>query len=495
MHRSGTSSLAGSLVHLGGAAPLHLMPPGADNERGYWESNLIVPLNEELLEAGQSDWADWRRFNPDLIDPQTLEVLRRRAKAALLVEFGVAPMPIVKDPRVCRLFGFWSSAIEELGWSIRVVLPLRAPLEVALSLNKRDRIPLSQGCLIWLRHVLDAERETRATPRAFVDWSEFLIDRRGALERIGRQLELDWPRRSEEALAEIDEFVTPDQRHQSVTDADLEVHPAISSIMREAYAALADLIHDPTSKPVQTRLDDVRGRFEKAARIFDGPLFDVNLEGRRWRQRTLEEREEFAKRLDAVQCELVQALAARNDLQGGLAQALAARDALQAELALARQELASLSARRDQLESEVRARRSLEIQLRQANARLKQSLDSMAERYSRLHRDAVPRLRGSKGPKNLSEQLQAIRRSVFFDAEHYVNENADVRSLGIDPSLHYLLHGAKEGRNPGPMFSTRGYLERFPDVAASGVNPLAHYELTGRAEGRGVFDPEADEPS
>ena len=37
MHRSGTSSVAGSLVALGGAAPLHLLPPQADNEKGFWE--------------------------------------------------------------------------------------------------------------------------------------------------------------------------------------------------------------------------------------------------------------------------------------------------------------------------------------------------------------------------------------------------------------------------------------------------------------------------
>ena len=36
MHRSGTSSVAGALVRLGGMAPLHLMPPQLDNERGFW---------------------------------------------------------------------------------------------------------------------------------------------------------------------------------------------------------------------------------------------------------------------------------------------------------------------------------------------------------------------------------------------------------------------------------------------------------------------------
>ena len=39
MHRSGTSSLAGALIRLGGAAPLNLMPPHETNPTGFWESS------------------------------------------------------------------------------------------------------------------------------------------------------------------------------------------------------------------------------------------------------------------------------------------------------------------------------------------------------------------------------------------------------------------------------------------------------------------------
>ena len=459
------------------------MPASPDNERGYWESNLIASLNDEFLAAGGSDWTDWRRFNQDLVDPRILETLRKRAKAALLVEFGAGSLPVVKDPRICRLFGFWSSLIEELGWSIRAVVSLRAPLEVAMSLYKRDRIPLSQGCLIWLRHVLDAELETRDKPRAFIGWSEFLLDKRSTLERVGKQLELDWPRWSDEALAEVDEFVTPDQRHQAIPEADLDIHPAVTGVVREAHDALLSLIHDPANPEVQTRLDEVRGRFEEAAAIFDGALFDVNEEGRRWQWRTLAERHEFARRLEAVQVELVQVLAAR--------------DGLQAELSLARDQAASLAAARDQLAAELAAlaealakeRGEFEVDLSNANKRLdrlEEALAYMADRYARLSRASGAELRGKKGPKSLSEQLHAIRQSIFFDEEYYLDACADVRSLGMDPSLHYLLYGAKEGRDPGPLFSTRRYLERFPDVASTGVNPLAHYELSGRAEKRSI---------
>jgi hypothetical protein len=80
-----------------------------------------------------------------------------------------------------------------------------------------------------------------------------------------------------------------------------------------------------------------------------------------------------------------------------------------------------------------------------------------------------------------------IRNSVFFDADFYRNAYPDVASSGMDPALHYLLHGALEGRNPGPNFSTKEYLDQNPCVAASGINALVHYELSGREEGRLPF--------
>ena len=125
--------------------------------------------------------------------------------------------------------------------------------------------------------------------------------------------------------------------------------------------------------------------------------------------------------------------------------------------------------------------------------RLAESLDYLAGRYARLHHATTSgRTRRQKGPKRLSEELRAIRGSAYFDGDYYLEENEDVRSEGLDPSIHYLRYGAKEGRDPGPLFSTKRYLQRFPDVAAAGLNPLAHYELFGRAERRALVAPQVD---
>jgi len=46
MHRSGTSSVAGALIRLGGGAPLSLIPPLPENPRGFWESSVLTTLND-----------------------------------------------------------------------------------------------------------------------------------------------------------------------------------------------------------------------------------------------------------------------------------------------------------------------------------------------------------------------------------------------------------------------------------------------------------------
>src|SRR5262245_10697241 len=89
-----------------------------------------------------------------------------------------------------------------------------------------------------------------------------------------------------------------------------------------------------------------------------------------------------------------------------------------------------------------------------------------------------------KDRQRLHAQARRIASSSWFDAEWYRTVYPDVITTGLDPALHYLVHGAPGGRDPGPSFSTTGYVRRYPDVG--GINPLLHYLDVGAAEGRVV---------
>lgn len=86
--------------------------------------------------------------------------------------------------------------------------------------------------------------------------------------------------------------------------------------------------------------------------------------------------------------------------------------------------------------------------------------------------------------RTIERQVTLLRASGLFDEAWYHERYPDVKASAIDPVLHYLTHGAKEGRDPGPLFSTQGYFAAYPDVAASSLNPLLHYIRFGGQEGR-----------
>ena len=70
---------------------------------------------------------------------------------------------------------------------------------------------------------------------------------------------------------------------------------------------------------------------------------------------------------------------------------------------------------------------------------------------------------------------KTISRSGLFDRQWYLKNNPDVAASGIDPILHYVNFGVREGRDPSPIFSNTDYLDRDSNAAAVGVNPLSDF--------------------
>ena len=96
----------------------------------------------------------------------------------------------------------------------------------------------------------------------------------------------------------------------------------------------------------------------------------------------------------------------------------------------------------------------------------------------------VTRTNGLRDGYRLFKGRRLLLISGTFDANYYLRQNPDVAAARIDPALHYLVHGAVEGRNPNTHFDTSWYLRQNLDVAKSGVNPLVHYIKFGAGEGR-----------
>jgi len=72
----------------------------------------------------------------------------------------------------------------------------------------------------------------------------------------------------------------------------------------------------------------------------------------------------------------------------------------------------------------------------------------------------------------LQRSASTLAASGLFDMAWYLARNPDVAAAGLHPLLHYVQHGAQEGRQPHPLFDTAWYLVQHPDVAVAGLHPL-----------------------
>ena len=80
-----------------------------------------------------------------------------------------------------------------------------------------------------------------------------------------------------------------------------------------------------------------------------------------------------------------------------------------------------------------------------------------------------------------SELIRVIGEG--FDPEFYLNEYVDIRRAGVNPLLHYVDYGSKEGRKPTDYFWPSYYIKMHPEVTEMGVDPFFHYIKVGLERG------------
>lgn len=268
MHRSGTSAVVRMLSYLGCDLPKTLMGANRTNETGHWESIPICRLDDRILASAGTEWNDWLEVNPGWLDSPKREEFLDEALGVLEDEFGSSRLFVLKDPRICRLVPFWLDCLQHAGARTLIVFPVRNPLEVAASLEKRNGIEPALGQLLWLRHVLDAEVASRGTPRFFTSYDRVLNDWANTAQDAQSALGITWPRMSGHVVAEVDDFLSHKYRHhEEDADAVLE-NPRLSGWLRGTYRVLATWAREGESSRDFAELDRIRAELNTAAPAF-----------------------------------------------------------------------------------------------------------------------------------------------------------------------------------------------------------------------------------
>jgi len=191
MHRSGTSMLAGLMVNgMGYITGGPLIGAASDNEKGFFERVDIVNQNDEFFRLQRMDWAsnvvhyDWEKA---LAHKESGEATFKEGERGLafLNDSNNAPW-LQKDPRMCIALRTW---VELLDVEPAIVFTYRHPLEVAMSLQKRNPgFHAERGLRLWIVYNMRAIENSAGLCRVLSNNDDVMANPTKEVQRISDEL-------------------------------------------------------------------------------------------------------------------------------------------------------------------------------------------------------------------------------------------------------------------------------------------------------------------
>ncbi len=267
MHRSGTSVITQLLGIAGAKLPAKLIGATKDNEYGHWEPVWLNDRNDALLKDLGSSWKDWSRLDLEGAPHDLIAGYVSELRSFVQQELGKDSLLALKEPRSCRLLPPILRALRAEDIEPLIVIPYRNPLEVAGSLRARDDMSLREGVLLWLRHIIDAERDSRGCKRSFVAYDTLFEDWRQDFRRMSRDLAISWPRSLETIAAEVDKAIVRDARHNKWTSEDLAQTSYARGLASRVLTACDQLAADPNDAAAMAELDAVSAQFDELVEL------------------------------------------------------------------------------------------------------------------------------------------------------------------------------------------------------------------------------------
>ncbi len=192
MHRSGTSLLGGLLEKLGVIFPGEKFGPDIHNPEGYFEWKEIVDLQERLLIDLDRWWPSYKGCLPlpkGWLERTATKKVRLRIIELLSAELASNKIIAIKDPRSSRLLPLWLLIADKLKIPIKIILSVRDPSEVAISLVNRDAhvtgMNYTRAQQLWFRHNFEViDYCSSSIPLTVVDYSKWFSEPEKQLEHI-----------------------------------------------------------------------------------------------------------------------------------------------------------------------------------------------------------------------------------------------------------------------------------------------------------------------
>ncbi len=273
MHRSGTSAITRGLEVLGASLGEKLMPPAADNKKGYFEDTELNSLNIDLLKSVDNEWFGLTPISATDVDNLRSQGHMLRAVDLMREKINSTNVFAFKDPRVAKLLPFWNAVTDHLHLDVSYVIALRNPLSVVQSLSKRDGFIPERSYFLWLGHLLESLRGSTGKPRIVVDYDRLILSPDIELSRIAGAFRLNVNAKD---LGEYkNKFLDTDLRHTAYSPNDLLLDAACPPIVREVFNKLLSVASDQINLDDPTLLSELSGwtiefdRLKSALRLAD----------------------------------------------------------------------------------------------------------------------------------------------------------------------------------------------------------------------------------
>ncbi len=383
----------------------------------------------------------------------------------------------IVDSRLCRLIPLWTHLLDKRNLKAGIVLCVRHPWETALSMRKESGLDLRHGHQRWLTTTLSAIDDCRESSFAIVVYDRLLADPVSTLRQVEVQLGLSFPKSLKEHSDSIRCVIQPERKHYHISRMPIN-DPGWKSF--DQFFWFYDLLYN-VALVEEGRRENLVEIAKAVAWVRSENMAETG-QVRRLSQRLQSKMASVA--MSGVPPAMVRsgfsATPQIHEPKDNPVVLSSARKTCNRRIELVERK------RRETSHYEKRALdvyRSRIDSLEKAdhNGKNRRNRPALFE-FGRIPLVVYNRIIRSLGVLKNKRKIDIL--DSYFNSHWYQSIYPHAFGPRLDPRLHYLQLGFKQGCNPNPLFLNDWYLETNPGVMASGTNPLVHYLKYGKDEGR-----------
>jgi len=438
MHRSGTSFLAQTLGNMGLEFPESIQPSAPDNPKGHFESLSVTQYHDYLLSELNLSWDTFISPHENWFSSEYAKIAIQELSIKLQNDFpGDGPI-ILKDPRLSLFFPLWKEVVNNLDLQDYYIIPLRHPLGVAASLDKRNKISKIRSFLIYLNYLFNAEKSTRDKNRAFINFPQWVPDLELTIDNIENDLGTGFPKKNKRNLIKVSKEFESNLVHYEEAPTDVARND-IESLCFETYDTFLKLIQNPNDTKTINKLDRLNAKFDKLSSVFAEVFFELELKQEAKLEQQLassqSEQEQGTEHANSLQEQLVAAAAQSSELEQQLASSQGEQEQGTEHANSLQEQLVAAAAQSSELEQQLASSQSEQEQSTEHANSLQEQLVAAAAQSSELEQQLASsqseQEQSTEHANSLQEQLSAANAQSTELAQQLASSQSEFNDLKV----------------------------------------------------------------